>query len=210
MAKFCGNCGTRLDDIAKVCGQCGMPVEDNAPNLSVKIIDPKKKEKRKKIFKRIVILVLMALISTAILSVASKFTGYNGLLRKVMTAYGKCDIDTLVSLSSDVYYYGDANYVETYFENHVGTTLDFFENSIGHDYRLSYEVHEKSKLSKYKANEILEQIGYSYADFDVSIIKKIVVFDITVTAKHGNKSVKRELYVTMTKEDGTWKLLYME
>ena len=27
MAKFCGNCGARLEDDAKICGKCGTSVE---------------------------------------------------------------------------------------------------------------------------------------------------------------------------------------
>ena len=27
MAKFCGNCGTQLEDNAKICGKCGTPLD---------------------------------------------------------------------------------------------------------------------------------------------------------------------------------------
>ncbi len=37
-----------------------------------------------------------------------------------------------------------------------------------------------------------------------------MVSDITVTAKQGSKSVERDLNITMSKENGTWKLLYIE
>lgn len=210
MAKYCGNCGAKMDDDAKICGQCGTPVDGGIRTVPVKIVDPEKKKKNKKIFKLVIALILVVAVALAIFNVVSKFTGYNGLICKVMTAYEGYDIDTLVSLSSDIYYYGEEDYVEYYFENVVGTTLDYFESSIGHSYQVSYEVKETYTISERKANEILEEIEYSYPDSDVSIIKELVASDITVTAKQGSKLVDRDLNVTMSNENGSWKLLYIE
>ena len=56
----------------------------------------------------------MVLIGVIAVNVVLKFTGYNGLLRKVMKAYETYDIEKLVSLSSNIYYYGEENYGEDY------------------------------------------------------------------------------------------------
>ena len=210
MARFCGNCGAQIDENAKVCGQCGTPVEDSTKMPPVKVVDSEKKKKNKKIFKAMIALALVAVVAVTAINVVSKFTGYNGLLRKVMTAYEGYDIDTLVSLSSDIYYYGEEDYVESYFENSVGSALDSFETSVGHSYQFSYEVNETYTMSERKTKEVLDGIEYTSADFDVSIIEEMVVSDITVTAKQGSKSVERDLNITMSKENGTWKLLYIE
>ena len=210
MARFCGNCGAQIDENAKVCGQCGTPVEDSTKMPPVKVVDSEKKKKNKKIFKAMIALALVAVVAVTAINVVSKFTGYNGLLRKVMTAYEGYDIDTLVSLSSDIYYYGEEDYVESYFENSVGSALDSFETSVGHSYQFSYEVNETYTMSERKTKEVLDGIEYTYPDFDVSIIEEMVVSDITVTAKQGSKSVERDLNITMSKENGTWKLLYIE
>lgn len=210
MAKYCGNCGAKMNDNAKVCGRCGTPVDGSVTTSSVKIVDPEKEKKNKKIFKLAVALILVMAVALTTFNVVSKFTGYNGLIRKVMAAYETYDIDTLVSFSSDIYYYGEEDYVEDYFENVVGTTLDSFELSVGHNYQMSYEIKETYTISERKTNEILEGIEYSYPDFDVSIIKELVAFDITVTAKQGGKLDNRDLNVTMSKENGSWKLLYIE
>ena len=209
MAKFCGNCGARMDENAKVCGRCGTPVESNPKLSSVKIIDPERKKKHKRIFILVIALILIAAIAAAAINVASMFTGYNGLLRKVMSAYEEYDLDILVSLSSDVYYYGDDNYVESYFENVVGTTLDSFESSVGHSYQLSYAVNETYIMSERNADVTLEEIENAYPDFDISIISEIVVSDVTVTAKQGSESVDKAINIIMSKEDGSWKLLYI-
>lgn len=211
MAKFCGNCGAQLDDKAKVCGQCGMPLEGAAVKVpGVKITDPKKQKKTKKIIKGIAVAAALVIVAVIAINVISQYTGYKGLLRKTMNAYKNYDIDTLVSLSSDMYFYGDEEWVDNYFKYNVGENLDSFETSVGHSYKLSYEVNETYVLSERKADEILQNIESAYSDFDISIIEKMVAADVTVTAKQGKKSVDRDIKIIMSKENGSWKLLYIE
>ena len=200
-----------MDDDAKVCGQCGTPLDGASTNISgLKVVDPEKQKKVKKAVKLAAVLAALVVVAVIALNIASKYTGYNGLLRKVMTAYENYDIDTLVSLSSDMYYYGEEDWVEYYFEYTVGNNLDSFESSVGHSYKLSYEVDETYVVSERKADEMLNEIENTYADFDISVIDKIVVADLTLTAKQGSKSVNRDIKVIMSKENGVWKLLYIE
>ena len=84
--------------------------------------------------KRVFVLAILVAVAIVAFNIVSQFTGYNGLLRKVMTAYESYDIDTLVSLSSDMYYYGEEDWVEYYFEYNVGDALESFESSVGHSY----------------------------------------------------------------------------
>ena len=209
MARFCGNCGAQLDDDAKVCGQCGTPIDGNA--LGLKIVDPEKKKKMMKKVKGVIALAIVVVIAVVVVKIISGFTGTNGLVRKIMVAYEKYDIDTIVSLSSDMYYYNDyEDYVDEYFEYAVGSNIDSFESSVGHSYKMSYEVDEIYDLSQRKQDEMLKSIEQAYPDFDVDIISKIAVADVTVTAKQGSKSVSRTVKITMSKEGNTWKLLYLE
>ena len=71
-------------------------------------------------------------------------------------------------------------------------------------------MNETYTMSERKTKEVLDEIEYTYPDFDVSILDEMVVSDITVTAKQGSKSVERNLSITMSKENGIWKLLYIE
>ena len=46
MAKFCGNCGTQLEDNAKICGKCGTPLDGASANIpGLKVTDPEKQNK---------------------------------------------------------------------------------------------------------------------------------------------------------------------
>lgn len=160
--------------------------------------------------KRIVALMALVLVAVIAFNVVCQFTGYNGLLRKVMAAYEEYDIDTLISLSSDIYFYGDEDWVENYFEYSVGDELDSFESTVGHSYKLSYEVIETYKRSNRNFQSTLDDITWNYKDFDHSVIEKIVVAKVNVTATQGKQSVDREIEITMTKESGNWKVLYIE
>lgn len=210
MAGFCGNCGAKLDEGQKVCGQCGTPVEGAMKTPVIRVDDPEKKKKSKRRFKAVTAIIAVALIGIIAVNVVLKFTGYNGLLRKVMKAYEAYDIEKLVSLSSNIYYYGEENYGEDYFESKVGETLEFFEISVGHNYRISYEVKETYKMSNHSIKETLDQIEYKYSNFDISTIEEIVVCDLNVTAKQDSKSQNKGLSIFMSKEEGKWKLLYIQ
>lgn len=214
MAKYCGNCGAQMENGDRVCGNCGTPFGTAVKTYNVNIVDPEKKKaaqkKMKKIIKLCVGAAALILVAVIAFNLITAFTGYNGLLRKVMAAYESYDIDALVDMSSDVYYYSSEDYAERYFENAVGYALDAFESSVGHSYKLSYEVIETYKLSNRNFQSMLDDIAWSYEDFDHSVIEEIVVAKVNVTATQGKRSADREIEITMTKENGNWKVLYIE
>lgn len=127
-----------------------------------------------------------------------------------MNAYERYDIDTLILLSSDLYYYGDENFAETYYEDRVGADLDLFEQSVGYNYKISYKINDVYDLPERRLNEILDMLESSNIDYDVAQIERIAVSDITVTAEQGDKSIVQDINIFLTKEDGTWKLLAIE
>ena len=148
MTRFCGNCGAQLDEDARVCGQCGTPIDGNKGNIpGLKVIDPAKKKNLMKKIKTVVALLIVAMLVVVGTKVTLSFIGTNGLVRKVMAAYEDYDIGALVALSSDMYYYSDyENYVDEYFEDSVGSNIDKFESSVGHSYKMSYEIEKLTGL----------------------------------------------------------------
>lgn len=207
MARFCGNCGVQLDTDAKVCGQCGTPV------MTTKT-QKKNPEKKKKILKKIkwgAFFALIVIVALMTYKITSNFIGNKGLVRKVMKAYEKYDIDTLILLSSDIYFYADdKDYVEYYFESCIGNNLDSFESTIGHRYKFSYEIREIYTMSEHRKDRILKDLEYLYPEFDIGLISDFSVAEVSITAKKGNNSVKREIEIIMTKENDNWKILYIE
>ena len=211
MAKFCGNCGRELEDAVRVCGYCGTPTDDMTQNIAgVDYKNPESKGNAKKIVKRILIIAIIVGVLFGGFKVVTEFTGYKGLVRKVMKAYENYDIDGLVDMSSDVWFYEMEDYVEKYFEGAVGSDLDYYEDSVGHNYKFSYEIDEMYEPSERKLVELEDDVQQIYDGFDMGMIEKVMVAHLDVTAEKGGKAVNRDVVLTLTKESGEWRLLYME
>lgn len=205
MAKYCGNCGNKLDDDARVCDQCGTPWGGQNVNHHSEKTKSKKRT-------GLLILVLLFIIGVlGAVKIIPQYTGYRGFLRKVMSAYEKYDIDALVAMSSDVYYYFDAeNAAEESFKDSIGDTMDSFETYVGNNYSLSYEINEIYDMSPRKVSKLMDGIKSSVPDFDVDSIEKIMEAEVTVTAKKGDESNEQNITVCITKEGKYWKLFYFE
>lgn len=211
MAKYCGNCGNQLEDDARVCGYCGTVLEDMSPNIAgVNYKTPESKGKTKKIIKRLLITAVIVCILLAGLKVVTEFTGSKGLVRKVMKAYENYDIDALIDMSSDVYFYGTEDFVRYYFENSVGTDLDYFENYIGHNYKFSYKVKEIYELSERKLSGLEDEVKEIYDGFDLGMVEKVVIAELNAAVEKDGKTVNRDVVLTLTKENGEWRLLYID
>lgn len=214
MARFCGNCGAQLDDDARVCGQCGTPIDGEQGKIpGLKITDPEKKKKLVKRIKTAVVLLVVAIVAIVGVRVALSYTGTNGLVRKVMAAYEKNDVDALVALSSDILFYCSDDYendVYEYYEYAFDNNIDSFESSVGHSYKMTYKVEAIYDLSQRKQHEMLKDVESSCPDFDEDLISKISVARVKITAKQGSKSVSKTVKIFMAKEGNNWKLLYIE
>lgn len=209
MAKYCGKCGSKLADDEKVCSQCGMRVEDMSISNSETRQSSHKNKYKKKIKVVASLIIIISVIAIAF-NIISEFSGTKGLLRKVMAAYEKYDVDEMISLSSDVYYYGEDNYVEFYFKSILEESFDRIEENVGGDYKITYKINEINSVSEHRKKEILNNLEQVYPKFEISVVKDFAVGNVTVTVKNGNKSDKFNLKITMSKEKDKWKLLYIE
>lgn len=81
---------------------------------------------------------------------------------------------------------------------------------MGHDYKLRYDVQDIYTLPERKLSSILDTVEASFPDYDVSSISQVKIADIEVTAKKGSSSTSIAVQVTMVKEHGSWKLLYID
>lgn len=210
MAKFCGNCGAPLDESARVCGQCGTPVDGmpaGTPRLNIQ--DPEKQKKTQKTVRLAALLVGLLVVAVLLINLVPRYTGYRGLLRRVMAAYEDYDVDALLSMASELYDEAD-DFAESYFEANMDSALDMFEYTVGHDYSLSYKVNDIYTLSDRKMRSLRDELALAWSDYDVDAISKAVVAEVTLTAKEKGDTDDRSLQITMIKEDGAWKLLYIQ
>ena len=209
MTKFCSNCGAEMDDSARICGACGVPFDSaNQPSM-VTIEDPEKKAKTQKTVKTVGAAAVLLVILIIVIKIISGSTGYNGLIKKVMNAYEKYDVDTIISLSSDVYFFEMGDYAEYYFDSAVSHTLDSLESRLSGDYKFSYEVENTNELSNRQFDKILNEFTTSTDIVDIDI-DKIVSADIKITAKSGKKTSTENITLVMSRESGSWKLLLIQ
>lgn len=199
MAKFCGKCGARLVETAKFCGKCGNPSVDTSTTISGKRVEGQEKQGNMKMVAKCIVGTLAIIY---VLNLIWNYTGYNGLLKKVMVAYNRSDIHTLASLSS--YMYHDEEDVEEYYRY-------YFENMYGRGaIQETYEVNAIYAMSEREVSEFLGEINYASTVLETSIVDKIVVADLTVTAKFTSKTMRKHMKIIMSKEGGDWRLLNIE
>lgn len=220
MAKFCGNCGAQLDEGARVCGFCGTPVEGVDTVEKVRSIPGIKNEshqrmvnktKIKKVAKRALIVVIIAVILVAGGYVAYSYTGYRGAANKVMRAYKNYDIDTLTAMSSSLYD-GDATSFQfiNNIKDPISADFDTFDGRLGYNYNITYKISNAYKLSNRQLEQTFSVLNYSFNGDVEDVISSIevVVVDITATSKQKPINITRELY--FSKEGNEWLLLGIE
>lgn len=224
MAKFCGVCGNALGESDKVCGTCGTPVpgmeRTNPVNPHVAgvkkdpvTISPEDVAKIKKLAKRVIALVVLVAVIAVSGIVAFNNTGSRGLVKKVMTAYKNYEINDLIEMSSDVYYYSYyEDYLDDYYKSVVGRTIDSIEDKVGHHPKISYKIEEIYDMTQRKSSELLDSLSEDYKDFDVDTIKKIKVAVLEIQAKGKGKKdpFRKRIELVMTQEGKDWKLLYIK
>jgi len=217
MAGFCRNCGAKLDDEAVVCGQCGTPVKAAEKKESVatpKIeipgmdkISPEMKGKAIKIGIIAAVAVVAIFILITVLSVISANTGYKGMINKFFKGLEKGNPDSMAECMSDFIsdQYSDFDNI---LENYVDNRLDYYENEVGENPKITVEISKDSKLSERKLDnlkEAVEQYDQSYDADDISAARKL---DIKLRIKgKDDKMVDKLNNVYIVKEGGKWKII---
>lgn len=216
MSKFCGNCGAQLDDSAKVCGYCGIaldnePVNANAASIPgvVSEADKEKTAKVKKLIKTGAIAVVAIIVLSVGFNIISSFTGYKGVVRKVVNAFEDYDMNTLCSYASSLSYYGDdIEYYEEVFEERVSNMLDYYEEELGHGLKIKFEILDSYKLDERNTDDLLDDLEDSGAY--VGNIDTIRMVELQLTIKGSRRT---STYTTddlmLVKENGKWKVLYL-
>ena len=209
--KFCGRCGAPLRDNAKVCGRCGFPVGSGGPtndrprptgNVAVQ------KKKTQKIV-LVVFCVLIAIVMAAVIFGAVwNRTGYRGIVREIMQAYESYDVDTMLDRASELYYIvGESDAVD-YFESVMSTGLDEFEDRLGYDYELSYEVLDANILSDRRLQAVLDDLQNSSTDFDPDVIEEIMLVEVELSGQgKRDYTVSKQIYLYLSNEYDEWRLL---
>lgn len=216
MSKFCGNCGAQLDDSAKVCGYCGVALSNEQANISATSIpgivsetDKEKAAKIKKLIKMGAIAIVAIIVLFVGFNIISSFTGYKGVVRKVVNAFEDYDMNTLCSCASSLSYYGDdIEYYEEVFEERVSYKLDYYEEELGHNLKMDFEIIDSYKLDDRNKDALLDDLENSGAYIGKIDTIRMVELELTIKGSRSTSTYISE-DLLMVKENGKWKVLYL-
>ncbi len=204
MAKFCGNCGAKMNDSAKVCGKCGTPVDPDFKNDN----DGKKKKKFPKWGKWVILLLILIIGAVIALKIFSG-NGYDHIVKEVVEVYETGDIDSLMNDSSVLYMEDGGDDAEEYLENTIDTQMDKLEKELGRNYFLTYEVEEEYTLPQRQIRKLNDRFESSDIDYDVDNLEDLKVIDLLITGDSGDDTYEIEQSIIVIKENGKWKFLML-
>ena len=92
----------------------------------------------------------------------------------------------------------------------MGSSADYYENAVGHNYKLTYKILDLYDMSQRRQNEYVNSIMELYPYFSASTITAMSAAEVEITAKRGSSMVTEYKKITMSKEDGNWKLADIE
>lgn len=204
MAKFCGNCGAKMNDSAKVCGKCGTPVDPDFKNDN----DGKKKKKFPKWGKWVILLLILIIGAVIALKIFSG-NSYDHIVKEVVEVYETGDIDSLMNDSSVLYMEDGGDDAEEYLENTIDTQMDKLEKELGRNYVLTYEVEEEYTLPQRQIRKLKDRFESSDIDYDVDNLEDLKVIDLLITGDSGDDTYEIEQSIIVIKENGKWKFLML-
>ena len=217
MAKFCSNCGFRMEDDDKVCGNCGTPVavvggtpKTVIPQSGKKFSVPKIDLKDPKV-KKIIIIAAIAVVAIAVviggISIIKSLNGYQRVLDKCAKAIQKNDAETIVAQLSSIYSENrEEEWLINWIEEELDDILDAAEDKVGTIKSVSIEVDEEKDVTERKVNKFKEYME-DHFDLDMRDIKSIKEIKYRIVV-NGSKSTYRTKYTTgyLFKESGGWKI----
>lgn len=209
--KYCTHCGAQMDDDAKVCGNCGTRFSP--------VSGPSRKPKAQR--KNLLIILIAALLALVILCsvigvCVNKFAGSNGIFRKTVSAIVDEDIDEVEEFSSEYFFSFDRDVFDIddaidNWDRILERNLETIEEEVGRKYKLSWKLEDSYLLEGRDFRDCTDAIGetakYLDSDYDIDMISKIRVYEISLTGKSKKDEESVDLIILTVKEDGHWRLL---
>ncbi len=217
MSKFCGNCGTMMDDSAVICGNCGSALpETQAPakkaNPLSGVVDGVKNGNKSNLIK--VGIAVVALVVVIVL-ISSLFSGGSDkIIKKFIKAYDKENPEAIVKIVAPyIVDLADKAHedLEDAFEEEIEEFYDYMEEELDTDkFSIKYKIEEKEEWDKDDLEDYVDEMKYGLEfydiDFDDDKLTKGYEYEVAVTVKGGGDDEKVDLFVTVVKYDGKWYL----
>ncbi len=218
MSKFCGNCGSQMDDNAVVCGNCGCSMSDN--KTTFKPSDPEQDKAKKSKIKKIIGICAAVVAVALVVVICFNFIGGRSY-KSVVDTYIEASIkepdaaaalelfpDELLSKSLR-----DEGMTRTEAVKKLQDSLDSAVEQIEKycdDWSVSWEVVDIVDASNSEVKYLSDDCEDLY-DFKVSAKKDLTVeIAVEVTVDGETKTNTQDLDLTLIKSGKSWYLWGIE
>lgn len=138
-------------------------------------------------------------------------SNYETVLKKSIEACNDNDVTTLAAISTGIYdILGEEK--ETAVQTFIDSYLDYFDDDIGSQYTITYEITSTYELTDSQVETVKSQMASSdneyyeiFMDYFDNEVDSILVGEITATATNGSSSVEQKIRIYLTEENGQWK-----
>lgn len=224
MSKFCGNCGTAMDDAAVVCGNCGTPFAvEPAPAEGKKavkfdmgaitgVIDGVKKGDKSALIKCGIAVAVLAVVLILIISIFAG-GGEEKAAEKLFKAFDKEKPESIVKLipkfcfgENEMDYEKDEDAWADDFEDDIEYFKQAMDNEYGFDeYSIKYELIYSEEYGKDYLKDIEEDLD-EYEEFEDKKLKGATDLTYEVVYKGKGEKVIGMATVTVIKYGSKWYL----
>ncbi len=132
------------------------------------------------------------------------YNSYEELITETMDAFNNNAANTLVYEACE-YTQTAGNYVSggtaELLQSNINSYLEYFDNNIGDNYTITYEITSYSVLSDTEVNELINEIeDDDYASY-MAGVDAIMLGYVDATATDGSNSITQSLLLTYVKEE---------
>lgn len=212
MSKFCGKCGSQLDDDARVCGQCGNVVSEEVPTNNSGYSSTRKKGSKKIIIGIVATVVVITVAIIVIMNIIGS-NSYKAVIDTYINSSLKtADATAVMELFPDEflsYALKEENMSRREAADELQEQLDNAVDMIDSycdDWSVSYEItdtHDSSKADIKLLSEDCEDLyGFTVSD------EKEVTVEVSVSANVDGeiKDQTQDMDITLIKVGNSWYL----
>ena len=211
MAKFCGNCGCKMEDGAAFCPECGKPMKTPSQPTAVqngynsgaalpKNFNPTRPaSEKKKINVKVLLPVAAVAVVVIVLIAAFSGSGPDKAVKKFMRAFEKGDVEAMVELAPLDIAEEEVSEDELYLGYKY--MIVNLKGAYGDRYSLDYDIAEKEDAFKTSDDSEIEELK------NENNVKGIWEYRLNVTINGDGRSDTDELELLVIKIKGKWKVI---
>lgn len=218
MAKYCGQCGSKVDESDVFCGNCGASlIRGNAEKVKKTVYPSLEKHKWTK---WIIILLIVLITVCGIISIISvnRNSGYKGTINRILQSIEKADTEAFLNETCSLfignyrYFRLDRRSFNNYCEKSIDRYLKMLEEEVGDNPQLTYKLTDVKELSDEELQSTIDKFEYLAAESYYANAEKAVSMNVSLSVKGKKGHYEEAIHnmILIKEADSGWKLLTFE